>query len=217
MKRYLKSPALGVALLMVLAVSGCGADPPAPGNAGAEPRQSAAPSPEEAPPQPGEAHRSIPDGPKYVLASGTFDEGEWGEFQGKDWRFVAWGGPDQTCHRLEVGEQDGNDGTTCSTDHDGPSTEAIGARTYDPGLGNIPSITFGYVHRRVERLELRLTTGDVVDVGIIEPPDESGLAVSYYLAFVPFSENGEILAFGDDGELLEKKDLCHDVCGDPAY
>lgn len=204
---------MSIAVLVAVGGAGCGvfdqtkesaAESQAPGSPDSMPAS-----------RPGSERRTeIPDGPKHVLASGEFTNGEWGDYQGEPWRFVAWGDAEQYCHSFEVGEPQGREGVSCSiADGERGSADIVGPRTYDPGSEGIPPVTYGEVVPEAARVQFRLTTGDVVDVDVIEPEDEWGLPVSYYLGFIPFSDNGEILVFDEEGKLLDRVDLCNNACG----
>ncbi len=161
---------------------------------------------------PGRSDR-VPDGPRYVVASGAFDEGDWARYQDEEWRYVAWGDRATSCARFEVGERAGREGVACTHwENDDPEGHFLG-RTYDPGSGDVRSIVYGQLSESVAAVELRLTTGEVVTLDAIRPPHELDVPVRYYVGFVPFSDNGEMLALDRQGEVLEKVDLCHDSCG----
>lgn len=167
-------------------------------------------------PDPHDEEPKLPDGPHFVVASGTFDEGDWGDYQAKDWRYVAWGDKDTSCSRFEVGELKGQFGFSCTHWMQRDPAERGGhilARTYDPGGGSVKSVTFGEVTSLVKEVEFRLTTGDVVRVETMAPPEGLNVWVRYYYAFLPFSGNGEIVALGENQQVLESTDLCPTHCG----
>lgn len=158
----------------------------------------------------------VPDGPRFVVAEGRFDEGKWASYQGKEWRLLAWGEGDTHCFQLQIGAEKTNSGLSCSTPAPGAKREFILGRTVDPGgPGGVMTVTHGEVAPEVAEVEFRLTSGDVVRVETLPPPDEAPmLAVRYYVAFLPWADNGQVVAFDAEGNELETKDLCHaEGCG----
>lgn len=160
--------------------------------------------------------REIPDGPRYVIASGRFDDGNWGEYQGKEWRLVAWGqhpdGFDVGTHCMQFWIErivSGSEGTYCT---EWKAKDVFGGRAYDPGGHGVPSISYGQVRGDVARLEFRLSNGEVVTKDPLPPPEELSVPVRYYVAFLPLTEQGEIVAFGQYGDELGRVRLCHGSC-----
>lgn len=159
----------------------------------------------------------MPGGPRHVVASGTFGDG-WGNYSNEEWRYVVWGDAQESCARFEIGETEtsGGDrrGVSCS-EWDGKDPARYGdilARAYDPGDEKVRSLAHGQVSLAVETVEFRLTTGDVVRVDALDPPAGTDIPLRYYVALLPFSYNGEMLALDAGGDVLEKVDLCHQSC-----
>jgi hypothetical protein len=156
----------------------------------------------------------ISEGPRYVVASGTFGS-DWGEYAGKEWRYLAWGDRDVGCAQFQVGpETTRNGGVACSgwAGEDPALDGDILDRTYDPGGHGVESIAFGTVSLRVAAVEFRLTSGEVVRVDSLPPPPGLEVPVRYYVAFLPYSANGEMVVLDAAGDVLEKATLCHGSC-----
>ncbi|HYN37274.1 MAG TPA: hypothetical protein VEV82_09910 [Actinomycetota bacterium] len=157
----------------------------------------------------------IPTGPRYVAARGTFDEGDWGEVEGKDWWFISWGHEKAWCNSFQIGNLDAEiSGWGCSEEPPGlsHSDEVIGDSTLNPGGGTVLSFTYGTLSPEVATVEFELTTGDLVRVDAIEAPGQLKGGIKYFAAYLPPAENGYIVARGPTGEELQRERICLRAC-----
>lgn len=161
----------------------------------------------------------IPGGPRYTLASGRFDDRNWGVYEGETWRFVVWGDAATHCFRLEVGDPQEKHGISCSTEtpRSRSSGEHILARMFDPGGGNngkIKSIAVGALSQEVARIEFNFLSDDVTDVMAarpLRPPAAAGLNEHFYVMFLPPAP-GRIVAYDIAGQVLDTKPFCDRDC-----
>lgn len=159
----------------------------------------------------------IPGGPRYTLASGHFDQGRWGDYQGQTWRLVVWGNDVTHCFRLEIGTPQAKHGMSCSGAPRGrPADEHILARVFDPGGGNggvVNSIAVGALSDDVARLEfeLRNDVADVITAEPLNPPAAAGLDERFYVMFLPPAP-GRMIAYDTSGQVLDTKPLCYRGC-----
>ena len=157
--------------------------------------------------------RGVPQGPQYVVASGRFEEGQWGEYEGKMWRYLAWGHETNYCSSFVVGELTADDGAFGCTAGGDPRDHIV-SHAYDPGDQDLLSIAYGEVSKQVATVEFRLTNGQAVRVVPIVAPQPLNVPVNYYVTFLPTTDNGRIIAFDADGDVLEQRQLCHGGCLD---
>ncbi|HEV3472817.1 MAG TPA: hypothetical protein VG408_06375, partial [Actinomycetota bacterium] len=85
-------------------------------------------------------------------------------------------------------------------------------RTYDPGGGAVLSFTYGVADPAVAVIAFELSNGERSEVETIAAPSGSDLPVRFYVASLPATENGRVLAYDSDGDLLEEKKLCQETC-----
>jgi hypothetical protein len=168
-----------------------------------------------------------PEGERHVLASGTFESGE---YQGTTWRFVVWRaaevddervlalwkrnmGPDAYCWGLDAeplnpeshGQQivPGSCTRLSDSDHRAP----FGPRSFDGGFHGAPAMAWGEVSAEVHALEFRLAGGESLSVELLDPPAELGIKSRFYMAVLPSGATGEIAALGEDGNVLATRQL----------
>ena len=158
------------------------------------------------------SHDNLPTGPRYVVARGTFDEGEWGDYEGQNWWFVAWENEQWTCEEFEVGnlESDG-EGWGCNG-REGEADEVIWSIAFDPGGKEQLSVVHGVLRDDVDRIDFELSSGSLVTVDSIEPPEEMSGDRRYFIAYLPPTENGYVVARDAEGNELHRERLCHASC-----
>lgn len=161
----------------------------------------------------------IPTGPRYVVMSGTFeDEIDWGRYQGQEWRLEAWSGDGQTCWSFEMGDDYGSEGVSCNP-LGSPIKRAFGQRLFTPpgNFGNEYSISVGQVSAEVASVRFEMS-GRRVQTLTVEPvlaPPESGSdwrLRRYYIAFLPPTDRGEMVALDRSNKVLGRRNLCHGNC-----
>jgi hypothetical protein len=162
------------------------------------------------------SNEGIPTGPRYVVAKGTFDEGEWGDYEGQDWWFLAWADSQWTCDEFEVGNLDSDGAGWGCTELAGAreSDDVVTGITFDPGGKNLLSVVFGTLTTNVATLDFELTSGEVVTVDAIEPPDTLDGGRRYFVAYLPPTENGYVIARDSNGVELHRERLCQSGCTD---
>ncbi len=168
-----------------------------------------------------------PEGERHVLASGTFESGE---YRGTPWSFVVWRaadvddeailalwkrnlGPDAYCWGIDSeprnpeshGQQivPGSCGRLSESDHRAP----FGARSFDGGFDGAPAMASGEVSAEVRALEIRLAGGETLSVELLDPPAELGIKGRFYMAVLPSGATGEIAALDEDGNVLATRQL----------
>lgn len=168
-----------------------------------------------------------PEGERHVIASGTFESGE---YRGEAWRFVVWRaaevddkavlalwkrnlGPDAYCWGLDSeprnpeshGQQivPGSCHRLSDSDHKAP----FGPRSFDGGFDGAPAMAWGEVSAEVSSLEIRLTGGETLFVEPLDPPAELGIRSRFYIAVLPSGVTGEIAALDEDGSVLAAREL----------
>ncbi len=103
-------------------------------------------------------------------------------------------------------------GVTCTFPDTAVEREYILHRTYDPGGGPILSLTYGVADPAVAVIAFELSNGDRNEVETIVAPSESDLPVRFWVTPLSATENGRVLAYDVDGNLLEEKKLCEQTC-----
>jgi hypothetical protein len=103
--------------------------------------------------------------------------------------------------RFEIGEPPpGDRGVSCSIGREEPRG-TFASRVYEPYPAVGRAIAYGELSKRVARLKFHLSTGKVISGKVMDAPDD-GYSVSYYMEFLPLTDDGEILALGPQGTLL---------------
>lgn len=161
----------------------------------------------------------LPDGPRYAVAKGTFDD-SWGEYSGTEWRFMVWGNHVTYCRRLEIGNgMIGNEGATCTTPGDGPYSdrhrnEPFGGHFYFPaGIEFARAIAGGAVSSEVDLIEISYEyAGKVIQLETLDAPNQTTIKQRFFIAFLPPEECGTITAFDKDGDELARKPLQRGGC-----
>lgn len=168
-----------------------------------------------------------PEGEQHVLASGTFESGE---YRGRTWRFLVWRaadvdddavlalwkrnlGPDAYCWGLDSeprnpeshGQQivPGSCNRLTDSEHRAP----FGPRSFDGGFDGAPAMVWGEVSAEVSSLEIRLAGGETFSVEALDPPAELGIRSRFYLAVLPSGATGEIAALDQAGNVLATREL----------
>jgi hypothetical protein len=147
-----------------------------------------------------------PDGPAHRLASGRFEGGEWGAYEGQIWALEVWSDDLYRCFGFGVGaELDDDHGRLCSYLPSEGSRAAIGGRSYIPGgvFDGELAIVYGEVRDDVVRVRVELSTGTGAEVATLVPPAELGIDARYFVAFVEPSEGHTIVALDDEGRVLD--------------
>ena len=173
--------------------------------------------------------QALPEGPRHVLASGTFAAGE---NEGQEWRLVVWRGEntddpdvlevwrlnaegeDVYCWRFDTagqaswmfGQRVGPG--SCSSLTGQRKREAFGTRMHG-ALGGQGSekMAVGDVSADVAALEFRLSDGDVLVADLLDPPAELDLPRRFYVQVLPPGAHGEMVALDGDGKVLATERL----------
>ncbi|HEY7873620.1 MAG TPA: hypothetical protein VIG64_00715 [Actinomycetota bacterium] len=170
------------------------------------------PEPEDdgPPPSPGAAPQERfepPDGPRYPVASGRFEGDQWGDYAGRAWELQIWADERHRCHRFAIEpELDDPGGTTCTALPIVDVEEDIGGNGYFPPdmFGGELGIAYGEVTERVARVRVELSNGGATEVDTVAPPDELGIDMRYFVAFVEPSESWELVALDTEGRVIER-------------
>jgi hypothetical protein len=148
---------------------------------------------------------------RYAIASGETEQGPWA----------------LTLDQARItgtSVSDGDEATWWCLDLDGPAVENpetpeaqqanicnlpsdVGTETFGPtaGFPGFPgeeTLVYGQVSTEVARLQVKQENGDVGDIPLILPPEETDLQVQYFVAFVPGGQTVELVALDDDGQIL---------------
>ena len=166
------------------------------------------------------SNEGLPTGPRYVVAKGTFDQGEWGDYQDQEWWYLAWSDARWTCDEFEVADIESDStgwGCTEISYTHGDDNDATTGITVDPGGKNLLSVAYGTLSTEVASLDFELSTGDLVRVDAIEPPEEMDGSRKYFVAYLPPAENGYVVSRDADGVELARDQLCHESCLSGSY
>ncbi len=152
-----------------------------------------------------------PEGPRHVVAEGTFEGPDWGELAGQRWWLYAWQVDGWRCWSFAIGEADSG-GRSCGPLEDaGDDQEVIGSSGGIPsGMhDSAASILYGELDEHVARIEIQLSSGATYEVHPIVPDADLGIQARYFVAFVEPSESYSITAYDEGGKVLQKRDYKH--------
>ena len=160
----------------------------------------------------------LPEGPRYAVAQGTFDD-SWGGDSGKRWRLMVWGDHVTYCWAFEIGEtSDRNEGVSCSSPGTGPYAERGEVEPF-VGLLYIPAngereraIALGAVSREVDHLAFAYRNGGVVNEKAVRAPNQTTIQDRFFVVFLAPETCGSITAFDQEGRELARKPIVRGGC-----
>ena len=161
--------------------------------------------------------RSIPDGPRYEIASGSFGSG-WGSKSAKRWRLLVWGEGDIDCWQLWVEGMGEDESLGCAFRSSDQIEDTIfGSRISFLADGDDPDeyqFISGEVGPRVDALEIREDGEPPVVLEIYQAPRQAGVPLGYYAATLPAYDYAQVVALDHRGEELDTHNLCGLGCKD---
>lgn len=168
------------------------------------------------PPIEGPVPASPPEGPRHVIATGTFDHPDWEEWQDAQWQLLAWAAAGWRCWVVEVDDhgESSESGRSCGYVPSGREDEIedIGSSQFWPanmpiGLQNTSigerSVLVAVLSQRVARVKVELSTGATYEPEVIVPDPSLGIEARYFFVELEPAEGYTIRAFDDSGRPLE--------------
>jgi hypothetical protein len=157
----------------------------------------------------------VPQGDRFVVASGVTDDGPWRltVYRAKVTGFTTSSGEVAMgwCLDLDSPAVDGSElsphgyANICTPDQEelDPIAEPFGGAARFPGFDGEEALVYGQVSTAVASLEVVAGDGDSQQVTIVRGPEAWNLPMRYFAAFVPGPGKVELIARDESGRVLE--------------
>jgi hypothetical protein len=181
--------------------------PSPPTHAPAEPDE--VEEPEQGEPTPRVPAAEPPNGPRALIATGTFQGAEWGELDGAEWWLEAWQVEGYRCWSFTMVDRGGSGRACTAAEGAAAGNEYIGSSGSTPGQSYEAdrTIIYGELREEVSYIEIELSSDQTYRIDALVPDPAFGIDARYYVAFVEPAEGYSVSAYDEDGNLLEDRNL----------
>jgi hypothetical protein len=156
------------------------------------------------------SHSVTPTSDRYLIASGEQGDGSW-ELTLYHAKIEDPSGETATGWCLDLDAPSVNDpnGSTttsaniCTIDEQPSWSGAIGATAAYPGFADGQSLIYGQASEEVVTVEVSVGGGEAYQATLVPAPEGTPTGLKYFAALVPGSGEIELVAFDQDGQILE--------------
>ncbi|MGI8407358.1 MAG: hypothetical protein ACR2L3_02465 [Actinomycetota bacterium] len=140
-----------------------------------------------------------------MVAEGQVPEDSPGELAGSRWQVLASADEGSWCWAFQVEDEPGGMRTYTPREKEPPPDALIGvgySREY------ADTLVHGEASIEVQRVELRLDSGETIDAEMIDPPSEMDIGSRYFVVYeASLVGPAELIAYDAEGAVVQKRTI----------